>query len=220
MPGSGSNLERRFRIGRSVWSAGDGGGGTRRRRAPAAAHDRRSPKSAILGSNRRVFGSGGLYATCVIHWEVFRGSGRLGWGSPWRGSELSGGARRHRAIRGLSRLQLPNSSAKRIGRSGGCSPGSETKEKGRAKSMARLTGGGAGTVVAGGVRRPFSGRLDSADQLLASLRGRQMGYQDQSGTGGKKTGRPRAHRRRRGALSRLRKHGGAAWGFGVAAGWR
>ena len=31
--------------------------------------------------------------------------------------------------------------------------------KGRAKSMAMLTGGGAGTVIAGGVRRPFSGRL-------------------------------------------------------------
>ena len=92
--------------------------------------------------------------------------------------------------------------------------------KGRAKSMARLTGGGAGTAVAGGVRRPFAGRLDSADRLLASLRGRQMGYQDWSGTGGKKTGRQRAHRRRRGALLRLRKHGGAAWGFGVAAGWR
>ena len=142
---------------------------------PAAAPRRRGPKSAILGSNRRFIGSGGLHATCVIHWEVLRGSGRLGWGSPWRGAELSGGARRRRAIRGLSGLHLPNSSAKRIGRSGGCSPGSETKEKGRAKSMARLTGGGAGTVVAGGVRRPFSGRLDSADRLLASLRGRQMG---------------------------------------------
>ena len=31
--------------------------------------------------------------------------------------------------------------------------------EGRAKSMAMLTGGGAGTVIAGGVRRPFSGRL-------------------------------------------------------------
>ena len=60
--------------------------------------------------------------------------------------------------------------------------------KGRAKSMARLTGGGAGTVVAGGVRRLFSGRLDSADRLLASLRGRQMGYQDRSGTGQQENG--------------------------------
>jgi len=162
----------------------------------------------------------------VIHWEVFRGSGRLGWGSPWRGAELSGGARRRRAIRGLSGLHLPNSSAKRIGRSGGCSPGSETKEKGRAKSMARLTGGGAGTAVAGGVRRPFSGRLDSADQLLASLRGRQMGYQDRSGTGGKKTGRQRAHRRRRGSApsggEALGLRGGGASGMrdaGGAARW-
>ena len=60
---------------------------------PAAAPRRRGPKSAILGSNRRFFGSGGLHATCVIHWEVFRGSGRLGWGSPWRGAD---GAAAHR----------------------------------------------------------------------------------------------------------------------------
>ena len=42
--------------------------------------------------------------------------------------------------------------------------------KGRAKSMAMLTGGGAGTVIAGGVRRPSSGRLDSAGQLVGDLR--------------------------------------------------
>ena len=41
--------------------------------------------------------------------------------------------------------------------------------KGRAKSMAMLTGGGAGTVIAGGVRRPFSGRLDSAGRLVVHL---------------------------------------------------
>ena len=42
--------------------------------------------------------------------------------------------------------------------------------EGRAKSMAMLTGGGAGTVIAGGVRRRFSGRLDSAGQLVVHLR--------------------------------------------------
>ena len=42
--------------------------------------------------------------------------------------------------------------------------------KGRAKSMARLTGSGAGTVIAGGVRRPATGRLDSAGQLVGHLR--------------------------------------------------
>ena len=36
--------------------------------------------------------------------------------------------------------------------------------------MAMLTGGGAGTVIAGGVRRPFSGRLDSAGRLVGHLR--------------------------------------------------
>ena len=147
---AGSNLGRRFSIGRLRAKGGDGGGADRRKTSPAAAPRRRGPKSAIQGSNRRFIGSGGLHATCVIHWEVFRGSGRLGWGSPWRGAELSGGARRRRAIRGLSGLHLPNSSAKRIGRSGGCSPGSETKEKGRAKSMARLTGGGIGAVAVAG----------------------------------------------------------------------
>jgi len=88
--------------------------------------------------------------------------------------------------------------------------------EGRAKTMAMLTGGGAGTVIAGGVRRPFSGRLDSADQLLASLRGRQMGYQDRSGTGGKKTGQQRAHRRRRGSAP----SGGEAGRGARVAGWR
>ena len=44
------------------------------------------------------------------------------------------------------------------------------KGEGRAKSMAMLTGGGAGTVVAGRVRRRFSGRLDSAGQLVVHLR--------------------------------------------------
>ena len=38
--------------------------------------------------------------------------------------------------------------------------------EGRAKSMAMLTGGGAGTVVAGGVRRRFSERMDSAGRLV------------------------------------------------------
>ena len=42
--------------------------------------------------------------------------------------------------------------------------------EGRAKSMAMLTGGGAGTVIAGGVRRRFSGRLDSAGRLVVHLR--------------------------------------------------
>ena len=42
--------------------------------------------------------------------------------------------------------------------------------EGRAKTMAMLTGGGAGTVIAGGVRRPFSGRLDSAGRLVGHLR--------------------------------------------------
>jgi hypothetical protein len=42
--------------------------------------------------------------------------------------------------------------------------------EGRAKSMAMLTGGGAGTVIAGGVRRPFSGRLDPAGRLVVHLR--------------------------------------------------
>ena len=42
--------------------------------------------------------------------------------------------------------------------------------EGRAKTMAMLTGGGAGTVIAGGVRRPFSGHLDSAGRLVGHLR--------------------------------------------------
>ena len=42
--------------------------------------------------------------------------------------------------------------------------------EGRAKSMAMLTGGGAGAVIAGGVRQPFSGRLDSAGRLVGHLR--------------------------------------------------
>jgi hypothetical protein len=42
--------------------------------------------------------------------------------------------------------------------------------EGRAKSMAMLIGGGAGTVISGGVRRPFSGRLDSAGRLVGHLR--------------------------------------------------
>jgi len=41
--------------------------------------------------------------------------------------------------------------------------------EGRAKTMAMLTGGGAGTVIAGGVRRPFSGHLDSAGRLVGHL---------------------------------------------------
>ena len=68
------------------------------------------PKSAILGSNRRVFGSGGLHASCVIHWGGFPGSGRLCWGSPRRGAELGGGARRGAACR-----QLCGSDARAIG---------------------------------------------------------------------------------------------------------
>jgi len=47
--------------------------------------------------------------------------------------------------------------------------------EGRARTMAMLTGGGAGTVIAGGVRRPFSGRLDSAGRLVGHLRGWKVG---------------------------------------------
>ena len=43
--------------------------------------------------------------------------------------------------------------------------------EGRAKTMAMLTGSGVGTVITGGVRRPFSGRLDSAGRLVGHLRG-------------------------------------------------
>ena len=42
--------------------------------------------------------------------------------------------------------------------------------EGRAKTMAMLTGSGVGTVIAGGVRRPFSGRLDSTGRLVGHLR--------------------------------------------------
>ena len=42
--------------------------------------------------------------------------------------------------------------------------------EGRAKTMAMLTGGGAGAVIAGGVRRRFSWRLDSAGRLVGHLR--------------------------------------------------
>ena len=44
------------------------------------------------------------------------------------------------------------------------------KGEGQGKSMAMLTGGGAGTVIAGRVRRPFSGHLDSAGRLVVHLR--------------------------------------------------
>ena len=43
------------------------------------------------------------------------------------------------------------------------------EEDGRAKTMASLTGGGAGAVLAGGVLRWFSGRLDSAGRLVVLL---------------------------------------------------
>ena len=44
------------------------------------------------------------------------------------------------------------------------------EEDGRAKTMASLTGGGAGAELAEGVLQRFSGRLDSAGRLVVLLR--------------------------------------------------
>ena len=49
------------------------------------------------------------------------------------------------------------------------------EEDGRAKTMASLTGGGAGAELAEGVLQRFSGRLDSAGRLVVLLRGYTRG---------------------------------------------
>ena len=62
-----------------------------------------------------------------------------------------------------------SSLAQKGGMGSGVLTGLGFEGEGRAKSMAMLTGGGAGTVVAGGVRRRFSGRLDSVGRLVVHL---------------------------------------------------
>src|SRR6185437_1968133 len=69
---------------------------------------------------------------------------------PRRGAELGGGARRRRAVRGLPGLQLPKSSAKRIGRSCGCSPGASGGRRRRADGSPAGFGGGIGAVAVTG----------------------------------------------------------------------
>ena len=111
---------------------------------------RRWPKSAILGSNRRVFGSGRLHASCVIHWGGFPGSGRLCRGSPRRGAELGGGARRRAVLCGRGYATGYDILHKRTRRLMRCSPGSETMEGPVGGELRRRVAGGArwrGTVV-------------------------------------------------------------------------
>ena len=79
------------------------------------------------------------------------------------------------------------------------------KEDGRAKTMASLTGGGAGAELAEGVLQRFSGRLDSAGRLVVLLR------RSHGGQGGRGTNR--------GEESRWRRDSPAAMSGGIPARW-
>ena len=65
--GAGSNRGRCKRIWRSRAKGRGGGGGRRRRRAPVAGVRRQWPVLAFQGSKGTETGSGGDYATHVVH---------------------------------------------------------------------------------------------------------------------------------------------------------
>ena len=96
--GAGSNRARCKRIWRSRAKGRGGGGGRRRRRAPVAGVRRQWPFLAFQGSKGTETGSGGDYATRVVHLGARRGGSGLEGGSlPVQGG--SDGAPRRRAMR-------------------------------------------------------------------------------------------------------------------------
>ena len=73
---AGSNLGRRFSIGRLRAKGGDGGGADRRKTSPAAAPRRRGPKPVFPWPICLGFGPGMITATRVIHLGLLLGSVR------------------------------------------------------------------------------------------------------------------------------------------------
>ena len=73
---AGSNLGRRFSIGRLRAKGGDGGGADRRKTSPAAAPRRRGPKPVLPWPICLGFGPGMITATRVIHLGLLLGSVR------------------------------------------------------------------------------------------------------------------------------------------------
>ena len=99
--GAGSNRGRCKRIWRSRAKGRGGGGGRRRRRAPVAGVRRQWPFLAFQGSKGTETGSGGDYATRVVHLRLLRASGRLVAGRAASTAALHGGAHRRGAFRVL-----------------------------------------------------------------------------------------------------------------------
>ena len=73
---AGSNLGRRFSIGRLRAKGGDGGGAGRREAFPAAAPRRRGPKPVFPWPICLGFGPGMITSTRVVHLGLLLGSVR------------------------------------------------------------------------------------------------------------------------------------------------
>ena len=80
--------------------------------SPAAAHRRRSPDPAFPGSETMRSGSGGDYATHVVHLRLLRASGRRAAGRAASTAALRSGARRRGAFGVLQGLRPNKTSTK------------------------------------------------------------------------------------------------------------
>ena len=129
---------------------GDGGGAGRRENLPRSGASPERPEIGHPGVESTGFWVGRTPRIIRDPLGGFQGSGRLCWGSPRRGAELGGGARRRGVLCGRGCATGYAILHKRTRRLMRCSPGSETKEGSVGGELRRRVAGGArwwGTVV-------------------------------------------------------------------------